>query len=117
MVTNPMINTATATDPASAPATGSDSDARTAVAALAVAKTDGSATYTPGNNATYNVVVTNTGPSHASSVTVTDPLPAGVTLSANATCVASGGDVRRGYRHNRADKLRHDGRNHCCRRG
>ncbi len=91
MVTNPMINTATATDPASAPATGSDSDARTAVAALAVAKTDGSATYTPGNNATYNVVVTNTGPSHASSVTVTDPLPAGVTLSANATCVASGG--------------------------
>ena len=90
MPTNPLVNTATATDPASPPASGSDSDARTAVAALAVTKTDGSATYTPGGTATYTVVVTNAGPSNAASVTVTDPLPAGVTLGANAVCVASG---------------------------
>ena len=90
LLTNPLVNTATATDPSSAPATGSDSDARAAVAALAVTKTDGSATYTPGGTATYTVVVTNAGPSNANSVTLSDPLPAGVTLNANATCVASG---------------------------
>jgi uncharacterized repeat protein (TIGR01451 family) len=90
MLTNPLVNTATATDPSSAPAAGSDSDARAAVAALAVTKTDGSATYTPGGAATYTVVVTNAGPSNANNVTVSDPLPAGVTLNANATCVASG---------------------------
>jgi uncharacterized repeat protein (TIGR01451 family) len=53
-------------------------------------RSDGSATYTPGGTATYTVVVTNAGPSNANSVTVSDPLPAGVTLNANATCVASG---------------------------
>jgi uncharacterized repeat protein (TIGR01451 family) len=36
------------------------------------------------------VVVTNAGPSNANSITVSDNLPAGVTLSANATCVATG---------------------------
>ena len=60
------------------------------MAALAVTKTDGSLTYTPGGIATYTVVVTNTGPSNATNVTVSDPLPAGVTLNANATCLAVG---------------------------
>ena len=90
LITNPLINTVTVTDPTSPPASASDSDARAAVAALVVSKTDGSPTYTPGGAATYTVVVTNAGPSNASSVTVSDPLPAGVTLSANATCVSSG---------------------------
>ena len=90
MVTNPLVNTVTATDPTSPLATASDSDARAAVAALAVTKTDGSATYTPGGTATYTIVVTNAGPSSAGNVTLTDPLPAGVTLSANAACVPAG---------------------------
>jgi len=91
MSANPLVNTATATDAASgATASGSDSDALAAAAGLAVTKTDGSATYTPGGTATYTIVVTNGGPSNASSVTVADALPAGVTLSASASCVAAG---------------------------
>ncbi|MEO8674409.1 MAG: hypothetical protein ABI569_02455 [Casimicrobiaceae bacterium] len=90
MTTNPLVNTATATDPASPPATGSDSDALVAQVALNVAKTDGSATYTPGGTATYTITITNAGPSSATNVTLTDALPAGVTLTANATCVATG---------------------------
>ena len=90
MTTNPLVNTATATDPASPPATGSDSDTLSAQVSLNVVKTDGSATYTPGGTATYTITVTNGGPSSATNVTVTDALPAGVTLSANAACVASG---------------------------
>ena len=91
MSTNPLVNTATVTDLASgATANGSDSDALAANVTLAVAKTDGSATYTPGGTATYTVTVTNTGVSDALNVTIADPLPAGVTLTANATCVAAG---------------------------
>ena len=90
MTTNPLVNTATATDPASPPATGSDSDALVAQVSLNVIKTDGSATYTPGGTATYTITVTNGGPSSATNVTLTDALPAGVTLSANAVCVATG---------------------------
>ena len=41
--------------------------------------------------ATYTIVVTNAGPSNAGSITVTDPLPAGVTLSAAATLCARPG--------------------------
>ena len=91
MTTDPLVNTATATDVASGNTdSGSDSDALLAAVTLAVTKTDGSATYTPGGTATYTVTVANTGLSDALDVTVTDPLPLGVTLSANATCVAGG---------------------------
>jgi uncharacterized repeat protein (TIGR01451 family) len=88
---DPLVNAAAATDQASgASGSGSDSDVRAAQAALGVTKADGSATYTPGGAATYTIVVTNPGPSDAASVTVADPLPAGVTLSANAACVPAG---------------------------
>ena len=91
MTTDPLVNTATATDLASGnTASGSDSDTLSAAVTLGVTKTDGSATYTPGGTATYTVTVANTGLSDALNVTVTDPLPAGVTLAANATCVANG---------------------------
>ena len=91
MSTNPLVNTATAIDvPTGVTASGSDSDTLVAAAGLAVTKTDGSATYTPGGTATYTVVVTNGGPSNAANLTVTDNLPAGATLSANAICAATG---------------------------
>jgi uncharacterized repeat protein (TIGR01451 family) len=68
-----------------------DSDARRPSRRSPSARWDGSAPpYTPGGTATYTVVVTNAGPSNAGNVTLSDPLPAGVTLSANATCVATG---------------------------
>ena len=60
------------------------------VASLAVTKTDNSATYTPGGTGTYVVVVTNGGPSAASSVTVSDTLPAGVTLNGTVACAPAG---------------------------
>jgi uncharacterized repeat protein (TIGR01451 family) len=88
---DPLVNAATANDLASgATGSGSDSDVRAAQAALAATKTDASATYTPGGVATYTIVVTNAGPSDATNTTVSDPLPSGVTLTANATCLAAG---------------------------
>ena len=56
-------------------------------------KSDGSTTYTPGGTATYTITVTNVGPSDAMATTVSDPLPAGVTLTGTATCVAAGAAV------------------------
>ena len=88
---DPLLNSATASDTTSgASGSGSDSDGRAAQAVLTVTKSDGSATYTPGGTASYAIVVTNPGPSDAANTTVSDTLPAGVTLSANASCVAAG---------------------------
>ena len=91
LMDNPLVNAATANDLASgATGSGSDSDVLAAQAALAVTKTDGSLTYMPGGSATYTMVVTNAGPSDALNTTVSDTLPSGVTLTANATCVPAG---------------------------
>ncbi len=91
MTANPLVNTATATDlVTNATGSGSDSDALAPQVTLAVAKTDGSSTYTPGGTATYTITVTHGGLSDATNVTVSDALPAGVTLTGTATCVATG---------------------------
>ena len=98
----------TVVDPTPANNTASDTDTLTPVSALAVSKTDGSATYTPGGTATYTVVVTNAGPSNAINGTVSDPLPAGVTLSGE--CDVRGHrhrELRHGDGNHRADELRH----------
>ncbi len=88
---DPLINAATAMDIASgASGSGSDSNTRAAQVVLGITKTDGSTTYTPGSTATYTIVVTNAGPSNASNTSVFDPLPAGVSLAADATCAAAG---------------------------
>ena len=55
---------------------------------LAIAKTDGSTTYTPGNGITYTITVTNNGPSDAVGATVADSIPStitGVTWTSSTT--------------------------------
>ena len=91
LVTDPLVNTAQATDLSSgATGSGTDSNTRSANVTLALTKTDGIAFYTPGGTATYTITVANTGSSVATNVSITDNLPVGVTLSAPATCTPSG---------------------------
>jgi uncharacterized repeat protein (TIGR01451 family) len=86
-----VTNTAVATDAATgATASGADTNTLAPNVTLAVTKDDGSLTYTPGGTATYKVTITHGGLSDATNVMISDPLPAGVTLTASATCVAVG---------------------------
>ena len=55
-----------------------------------ITKTDSSLTYEPGTTATYVITVTNSGTDSVNSVTVSDTLPAGVTLTAPVTCASNG---------------------------
>ncbi|MCB0551372.1 MAG: DUF11 domain-containing protein, partial [Phaeodactylibacter sp.] len=57
---------------------------------LAITKTDGVTTATPGGLVTYTITATNNGPSGATGVTVSDMFPAGIT-AATWTCVGAGG--------------------------
>jgi len=91
-----VANTATVTqpgtvaDPNSANNTATDTDSVGQGVVLALTKTDGSTTYTPGGTATYTITVANTGQASATQVNVTDSLPSGVTLNGTVTCSASG---------------------------
>src|SRR5207249_2274013 len=75
------------TDPNPGNNSATDTDTVVVIANLALAKTDGSTTYTPGGTATYSITATNSGPSNAINVTVTDNLPSGLTLTAAPTCI------------------------------
>ena len=94
--TGDLVNTATIARPAGVtdPNAGQQQRDRHRHAdsqvALAVVKTDGSARYTPGGTATYTVTVTNTGPSDAADVTVSDPSARRRDADRSATCVANG---------------------------
>ncbi len=85
--TGQLGNTATAqnppgfSDPTSNVAT--DVDQLTPSADLSIAKT-GPQTVVPGNQATYSIVVSNTGPSTATNVVVSDPTPSGLTFVSNS---------------------------------
>lgn len=60
---------------------------------LSISKDDGAATYTPGLDAAYNIVVRNIGTTPVTGAQITDPLPTGIT-SASWTCgSATGGGV------------------------
>lgn len=64
------------------------------VADLSISKSDSPDPVKVGNSLTYMVTVTNNGPGTATDVTLTDTLPAGVTLvSASAGCNEAGGVV------------------------
>jgi uncharacterized repeat protein (TIGR01451 family) len=90
LTASPLVNTASASASGAAAVSASDSDTLSAQAALQLTKTDGSGTYTPGATATYLLRIVNGGVSDATSVTVTDNLPAGVTIAATPTCAATG---------------------------
>src|SRR6202034_4127052 len=65
--------TASATDAPSVSAT--DTDTLNAQATLAITKTDGVSSVTAGTSDTYTIVVSNTGPSNATNLSVVDTLP------------------------------------------
>jgi uncharacterized repeat protein (TIGR01451 family) len=87
-----LVNTATVAEPPGDDTpddnSASDVDALTPVTTLAITKDDGRTTAVPGTSTTYTIVVSNGGPSTAKDVTVSDPVPAGVTA---ATWIFVGG--------------------------
>jgi len=93
--TGNLVNTATAMptgiiDPAPGDNSWTDTDVLTPVADLGVHVTDGSCYVLPGASVTYTVSVENTGPSDAPAATVSDTVPADLTIN-SWTCSASGG--------------------------
>ena len=93
--TGTLSNTATVTAPAgvSDPTPGNnsatDTDTLNPQADLAVTKTDGVVSATPGGSVTYTITASNAGPSNAPGATVADSFPAA--LTATWTCVGAGG--------------------------
>jgi uncharacterized repeat protein (TIGR01451 family) len=93
--TGTLSNTATVaapagvTDPTPGNNSATDSDTLAASADLAITKTDGVTTATPGGSVTYTVTASNAGPSSATGATVADTFPASLTCT--WTCAGSGG--------------------------
>ncbi|PYQ54601.1 MAG: hypothetical protein DMF53_29235, partial [Acidobacteria bacterium] len=89
-----LSNTATvsgggASDSNAANNSATDTDTLTPQADLAVTKTDGVTTATPGGSVTYTITASNAGPSDAPGSTVADTFPASLTCT--WTCVGAGG--------------------------
>jgi uncharacterized repeat protein (TIGR01451 family) len=93
--TGSLTNTATVaapagvTDPTPGNNSATDVDGLGATADLAITKTDGVTTATPGGSVTYTIVASNSGPSNATGATVGDTFPASLTCT--WTCVGAGG--------------------------
>ncbi|HEV8579624.1 MAG TPA: carboxypeptidase regulatory-like domain-containing protein [Thermoanaerobaculia bacterium] len=90
--TGTLSNTATVTiaaDPNTANNSATDTDTLTPQADLAVTKTDGVTTATPGGSVTYTITASNPGPSDAPGAMVADTFPAALTCT--WTCVGAGG--------------------------
>ena len=93
--TGSLVNTATVTapggvtDPTPGNNSATDTDALGPSADLAITKTDGVASATPGGSVTYTIVASNAGPSSATGSTVADTFPASLTCT--WTCSGSGG--------------------------
>ncbi|HEY8242246.1 MAG TPA: IPTL-CTERM sorting domain-containing protein [Casimicrobiaceae bacterium] len=92
-----VVNVATIDPPASVidgnPANNSATDTDNIVqqVALALTKTDNSATYVPGGTGTYVVTVTNGGPSNGTGISYADTLPGGVVIAApGVSCTPTG---------------------------
>ncbi len=92
--TGSLTNTATvsggaAGDPNPGNNSATDTDTLTPQADLAITKTDGVTTATPGGSVTYTITASNAGPSDAPGATVADTFPASLTCT--WTCVGAGG--------------------------
>ena len=77
-----LVNTVTATaanDTSALNNSATETDTLTPQNDVSVTKTDGVASVVPGQSTIYTIVVSNSGPSTAADVAVSDPLPAGVT--------------------------------------
>lgn len=91
-----VANTATVTptdadpDPNPSNNTSTSTGTATPVADLAIVKTDGSATYVPGQPVIYTITVSNNGPSFVSGATVSDVFPAATVAAASWTAVFTG---------------------------
>jgi uncharacterized repeat protein (TIGR01451 family) len=92
-----VSNSTTVTAPAGTtdPNPGNDSATDTdtviaapAIADLAITKSDGVASVSPGGSTTYTIIVTNNGPSEVSGATIIDTAPAGLAFG-TWTCVVS----------------------------
>lgn len=68
------------TDPVAGNNSQTDTDMQSSLADIEVINSDGLTNYLPGTTVTYNVTVSNNGPSDASNLLVTDPAPAGTTI-------------------------------------
>ncbi len=88
-----LSNTATVSssvsDSNSANNSATDTDMLAQQADLAITKTDGVTTATPGGSVTYTITASNAGPSNAPGSTVSDTFPASLTCT--WTCMGSGG--------------------------
>lgn len=93
--TGPSSNTATVTSTADPTPGNNSSTAVTQVSAsladVSITKTPAAGPYGTGQPLTYTIVVTNGGPTAATSVTVTDTLPAGTTLQSSTPAGACSG--------------------------
>ncbi|MEO8459462.1 MAG: DUF11 domain-containing protein, partial [Dokdonella sp.] len=93
--TGSLVNTATVTapggvtDPTPGNNSATDTDGLGATADLAITKTDGVTTATPGGSTTYTITASNAGPSNAPGSTIADMFPASETCT--WTCVGAGG--------------------------
>ncbi|MBI3421543.1 MAG: ExeM/NucH family extracellular endonuclease [Acidobacteria bacterium] len=93
--TGTLSNTATVaapggvSDPTPGNNSATDSDTLAPQADLAITKTDGVTTATPGGSVTYTITASNAGPSNAPGATVADTFPAALTCT--WTCVGAGG--------------------------
>jgi uncharacterized repeat protein (TIGR01451 family) len=90
--TGSVSNTATVTfpgDPNTANNSATDTDTLTPKADLAITKTDGVTSATPGGSVTYTITASNAGPSNATGATVADTFPASET--GTYTAVGAGG--------------------------
>ena len=99
--TGTYLNTATVSSTTNDPTLGNNTNTATttptASADLSIDKDDAGASVVPGNNVAYTITVANAGPSAASNIVVSDPIPAGLNFASAAgagwACVNNAGTV------------------------
>ena len=95
--TGQLVNTAVVTvpagavDPNSSDNSATDTDTLTPRADLAISKSNGQSAVVPGEQTTYTIIVTNTGPSAVTGATVLDAFPSLNNVIWN--CTGSGGGI------------------------